>query len=118
MVRPFWGAFSRSILSKNDSKSPLQVFFALVSRRCWEFPNGIGGCFMVFYGVLWCFMVVWVQKLVLRPFWGAFSRPILRKNSAKSPLQVIFRPCIKVVLGVFQWCFMVFYGVLWCFRVV
>jgi len=86
---------------------------------------GVLWCFMVFYGVLWCFMVFhgvsWcfgAKNMVLRPFWGAFSRPILRKNSAKSPLQVIFCPCIKVVLGVFQWYWGVFYGVLWCFRVV
>jgi len=41
------------------------------------------------------------KNMVLRPFWGAFSRPILRENSAKSPLQVIFCPCIKAVLGVY-----------------
>ena len=93
---------------------------ALVSRRCWEFPNGIGERFMVFYGVLWCFMVVWVQKPVLRPFWGAFSRPILRKNSAKSPLQVIFALVSRWFWEFFSGiggCFMVFYGVLGWFEV-
>jgi hypothetical protein len=55
---------------------------------------------------------------VVRPFWGAFSRPILGKNSAKSPLQVIFGPCSKAILGVFQWYWGVFEGVSGCFRVV
>jgi len=60
------------------------------------------------------------KNMVVRPFWDALSRPILRENSAKSPLQVIFCLCIKVVLGVFQCiggCFMVFYGVLGWFDV-
>ena len=47
--------------------------------------------------------------MVVRPFWGAFSRPILGKNSAKS-MQVIFGPCIKAILGVFQW----YWGVFQC----
>jgi hypothetical protein len=52
--------------------------------------------------------------MVVRPFWGAFSRPILCKNSAKSPLQVI----LALVARLF-WefssgiggCFSVFQGV-------
>ena len=75
---------------------------ALVSRLFWEFSNGIGGCFSVFQGVLWWFGVFWAENMVVRAFWGDFSRPILGKNSAKSPLQVICCPCIKAV-GVFQW---------------
>ena len=40
------------------------------------------------------------ENMLVRPFWGAFSRPILGKNNAKSPLQVIFGPCIKAILRV------------------
>ena len=43
------------------------------------------------------------ENMAVRPFSGAFSRPILGKNSAKSPLQMMCGPCIKAVLGVFQW---------------
>ena len=42
------------------------------------------------------------ENMVVRPFWSTFSRAILGKNSAKSPLQVIFHRYIKDMLGVFQ----------------
>ncbi len=41
----------------------------------------------------------------------------LSREMGKSSLQVIFGPCIKAVLGVSQWYWCVFYGVLWCFMV-
>ena len=45
----------------------------------------------------------WAENMVVRPFRGAFSRPILGKKNAKSSLQVIFGPCTKAMLGVSQW---------------
>ena len=56
--------------------------------------------------------------MMVRPLLGAISGPILGKNSAKSQSGVIFRPCTLAVLGGFGGYVMVFYGVLWCFRVV
>ena len=64
------------------------------------------------------YSIVGARNMEVRPFWGAFSRPILGKHSAKSPLQVIFGPCIKAILGVFQWYWGVFECVSGCFWVV
>ena len=41
----------------------------------------------------------------------------LSREMGKSPLQVIFDPCIKAVLGVSQWYWWVVQGVLGCFGV-
>ena len=56
---------------------------------------------------LWCSLVSRLEyfgsgNMMVRPFWGAFPGPILEENSAKSQLNVIFGPCIKVILGVLQ----------------
>ena len=97
VVRPFWGALSRPILGKNSAKSPLQVIFG----PCIKAMLGVFQWYWgVFEGRLEYF---WAENMVVRPFWGAFSRPILGKHSAKSPLQTMCGPCIKAVLEVFQW---------------
>ena len=119
VVRPFYGTFSRPILGKNGAKSPLQVIFC----PCIKAELGVFQWYWgVFECVLGCFREVLgyfgSKHMVLQPFWGAFSRPILGKNSAKSPLEVMFCPCIKAVLGVFQWYSGVFECVLRCFTVV
>ena len=79
--------------------------------------GGVLVCLSAFYGGLEYFGA---RNMVARPFLGTLSSPILGKNSAKSPLRVIFGPCIKASLGVCQWywgCFSVFESDLGWFRV-
>ena len=104
VVRPFRGAFSRPILGKKNAKSSLQVIFGPCIKAMLGVSQWYWGSFSEFQGGL---DYVWAEHMVVRPFWGAFSRPTLRKNSAKSPLQVMCGPCIKAILGVFQGCFSV-----------
>ena len=60
--------------------------------------SGVLGCFRVFQGGL---DYVKAKNMMVRPFLGAISGPILGKNSVKSQLEVIFRPCTLAVLEVF-----------------
>jgi hypothetical protein len=97
------GCFFEADTWKNSAKSPLQViFWPLYQGYFGSFPVVLGGvlrCLRVFTGGLEYFGA---ENMLVRPFCGALSRPILGKNSAKSPLQVIFGPCIKAILGVFE----------------
>jgi hypothetical protein len=77
--------------------------------------GGVSGCFRVFQGGLVFFVA---EKMMIRPFYGAFLRPMLSQHGAKSALTVNVGPCVRAILEVFQCYWGVFWGVLGCFRVV
>ena len=57
------------------------------------------GCFRVFWG---CLEYCMAENMMILPFYGAFQRPILVENSAKSALTVNFGLCVRAILDVFQ----------------
>ena len=57
------------------------------------------------------------ENMMIRSFAGAFPRPILGENGAKSAVAVKFGPCARAILDVFQWYWVMFDGVLGWFGV-